>query len=99
MFLRVLYPVLADHLLKPTYPLLADLRVVQLGKYSLELSDTIKLMQGRLFWYREFLLAEGASKLDFVGSFQNNLDVHAHEFAHLWIGAASGLLLALRLCE
>lgn len=60
--------------------LLADLRTVgshQLGKYSLELSDTIKLMQGRLFWYREFLLAEGASKLDFVGSFQNNLDVNA----------------------
>lgn len=60
-------------------PLLVDLRTVgshQLGKYSLELNDTIKLMQGRQFWYREFLLAEGASKLDFVGSFQNNLDVN-----------------------
>ena len=61
-------------------PLLADLRTVgsqQLGRYSVELNDTIKLMQGRQFWYREFLLAEGASKLDFVGSFQNNLDVNA----------------------
>lgn len=61
-------------------PLLADLRTVgsqSLGKYSVELNDTIKLMQGRQFWYREFLLAEGASKLEFVGSFQNNLDINA----------------------
>lgn len=61
-------------------PLLADLRTVgsqDLGKYSVELNDTIKLMQGRQFWYRDFLLAEGANKLDFVGSFQNNLDVNA----------------------
>ena len=59
-------------------PLLADLRTVgsrDLGPYSAELNDTIKLMQGRQFWYREFLLAEGASKLDFVNSFQNNLNV------------------------
>lgn len=59
-------------------PLLADLRTVgshHLGKYSVELNDTIKLMQGRQFWYREFLLAEGASKLDFISSFQNNLNV------------------------
>lgn len=59
-------------------PLLADLRTVgsrHLGSYSVELNDTIKLMQGRQFWYREFLLAEGASKLDFVDSFQNNLNV------------------------
>lgn len=60
--------------------LLADLRTLgsqQPGKYSVELNDTIKLMQGRQLWYREFLLAEGASKLDFVGNFQNNLDVNA----------------------
>lgn len=59
-------------------PLIADLRTVgshRLGKYSVELNDTIKLMQGRQFWYREFLLAEGASKLDFVSSFRNNLNV------------------------
>lgn len=61
-------------------PLLADLRTVgsqPLHTYSAELNDTIKLMQGRQFWYREFLLAEGAEKLDFVGSFKENLDVRA----------------------
>ncbi|AVL71573.1 peptidase [Oligella urethralis] len=60
-------------------PLLADLRTVgshHLGKYSAELNDIIKLMQGRQFWYREFLLSEGASKLEFVGSYLNNLNVN-----------------------
>lgn len=62
-------------------PLLADLRTLgsqhSQHPYSVELKDLIKLMQGRQAWYKEFILAEGATELDFVGSYAHNFDALA----------------------